>query len=253
MIEEPLIFLGIFIISFGLTNFLLSDRAGVVKPIAMRLFFIGVIFHELAHYCMCLAVGRIPRSITIKWGSENVEDKQNPRGSVVPADKFSFLQSVVVAFAPLYFGTWLIFWLWFGVISTPFYDPLIKTISSFALISILLTAAPSSGDLQFIHHTFRLDPKNSWYQIFLISISILILWLILMVTQIVFFLDVFYYLSIAGIYLILKFSLLGIRKFSDRINAYNYKKPHKIHFRRLTRRRYRPAKPWITKEQKGGK
>jgi hypothetical protein len=253
MIEELLIFLGIYVISFGLSNFLMSDRAGIAKPIAMRLFFIGVIFHELAHYFMCLAVGRIPRSISIKWKSENAEDKRNPRGKVFPADKFSFLQSVVVAFAPLYFGTWLIFWLWFGVISTPFYGPLIKTVASFALISILLTAAPSNGDLLFIRDAFRMDPKNSWYQIFLISISIMILWLFLIITQIIFLLDVFYYLAIAAIYLILKFSLLGIRMFFNRISAYNYKKPNKIHFRRLTRRRYRPAKPWKTKEQKGGK
>jgi hypothetical protein len=246
MIEEPFIFLGVYIISIGLKNFIISDRAGIIKPIANRLFFIGVIFHELAHYGMCLAVGRVPKSISISWRDERY--KRNPNGVVKPKDWPSFLQSFVIALAPLYLSTWLIFWLWFGVIFTPFYDPLIKTISVFILLSLLLTAAPSFGDLLMIRNSFKQDPKHSWYQVLLISFSILILWMCLLLTGTIFLLEVFYYLVIAGIYLGLKFTFIGLRKLFIRINTYNFKKPQKIKSRRFTRKSYRPSKPWREKE-----
>ncbi|MFX0023933.1 MAG: hypothetical protein ACFE9S_16520 [Candidatus Hermodarchaeota archaeon] len=58
MLQEPVIFAAIRVISLIMTNFLLSFRAGMLRPIALRLFFIGVIFHESAHYTMCLTVGK---------------------------------------------------------------------------------------------------------------------------------------------------------------------------------------------------
>ena len=248
MLQEPLIFLGIYVISLILKNFLLSDRAGVFKPIANRVFFIGVFFHEFAHYGMCLAVGRIPKNISIEWWGGKYNNERNPRGSVEHKEVPSFLQSIVISFAPLYFSTWLIFGLWFGVIFTPFYDPIIKTIAVFVLLSLLLTAAPSSGDIGVISLSFRKDPKHSWYQIFLISFSILALWFFLVIVQITFFLEVFYYLAIAGIYLVLRFSFIGLRKLVIRIDLYNYKKPQKVRFRRFTGRRYKPTKPWKKSE-----
>ncbi|MFW9969449.1 MAG: hypothetical protein ACFFDF_04555 [Candidatus Odinarchaeota archaeon] len=249
MLQEPFVFLGIYIISLILTNFLLSDRAGMLKPIALRLFFIGVIFHELAHYTMSLAVGRVPKSLNIMWRDKNHRYALNPQGRVEPDDNFSFLQAVVVAFAPLYFSTWLIFWFLFGVIFTPLYDPAIKTLSVFVVLSLLLTAAPSSGDILFIGTSFKQDPKNSWYQILLIGLSILVLWGILVITQVTFFLDVFYYLAIAGIYLFLRFFLIGIRKIVSRIYSYNFKRPQKVTSRPLTRKRYRPVKPGRQKKR----
>jgi uncharacterized membrane protein len=244
MIEEPLIFLGIYVISLGLSNFLFSDRAGVLKPIALRIFFIGVIFHELAHYGMSLAVGRIPNSISIKWRDEKDIRKRNPRGYVRHEDPPSFLQSIIISLAPLYFGTWVIFWLWFGVIFNLLLNPLIITLAVFLLISILLTAAPSSGDIKITIQSFKQDPRNSWYQLLLISLSITILWLFLIFTQISFILDFFYYVAIAAIYLMLKFSFIGIRKVSMKLQSRNFKQPEKIKFKRFSRQHYKPKRPW---------
>ncbi len=244
MIEEPLIFLGILFISLIISSLLLNDRAGVLKPIATRLFFIGVVFHELAHYIMSIVMGRVPKSINIYWRDERYPQYPNPRGSVKHKECPSFLQSIVISFAPLYLSTWLIFFLLFGVIFTPFYDPLIKTVATFVLLSLFLTAAPSKWDLLAVISSFKQDPKHSWYQVLLISLSIMILWMILVFTEIIFFLDVFYYLAIAGIYLMLKFTFIGMRKLVVRIDSYNYRKPQKISSRKLTRKRYRPSKPW---------
>lgn len=241
MLDELLIFLGIGIISLGISGFLLSDRAGVVKPIAMRLFFIGVIFHELAHYVSSLAVGEVPNGMSVKWYAEN-KTQRFPNGSVSPSEPPSFLQSIVIAFAPLYISTWLIFLLVFGVIFTPMNNVVLKVISVFLVLSLLLTAAPSAQDIRMIGYAFQKDPQNSWYQILLILVSILILWAILLLTRFTFILDVFYYFAIAGIYLLLKFSVRGIGNLIERIFSHNYTKPSKTHPRAYTRKRYRPKK-----------
>jgi hypothetical protein len=244
MLQEPLIFLGVGILSLILTNFLFSDRAGVLRLVALRLFFIGVIFHEFAHYIMCLAVGKIPKRIQIKWRDDKYGIFRDPHGRVKPAESYSFLQAVIVAFAPLYISTWLIFYLWFGVIFTPFYKPIIKTICVFILFSLLLTAAPSAGDFGYIGAAYRKDPKHSWYQILLIGLSIVVLWLFLVAFHITFLLEVFYYVAVAIIYLVLRFSLIGIRRVSYKISHYNFKRPQKIRSRHFIRKKYKPTKPW---------
>ncbi|UCC20599.1 MAG: hypothetical protein JSV62_04745 [Promethearchaeota archaeon] len=239
MLDELLLFIGVYIISLGMSGFLMSDRAGVLKPIALRIFFIGVLFHEVAHYGISLVSGKIPEKISIKWRHEEYGVRY-PHGSVKHFKPPSFLQAVLISFAPLYLSTWLIFFLWFGVIFSPFYDPIIKTISIFFLFSLLLTASPSSQDIVLIGNAFKTDQKNSLYQILLIVCSSLILLSFLTITQIVFLLDFFYYIAIAGIYLSLKFSILGIRRLI--ISLQNHKKPQKISLN-LSRKRYKPINP----------
>ncbi|MFX1419610.1 MAG: hypothetical protein ACFE9N_11880, partial [Promethearchaeota archaeon] len=240
MLDELLIFLGVYIISLGMSGFLMSDRAGVLKPIALRLFFIGVVFHELAHYGMSLAVGRKPADIRVKWRDDKDKHIRNPRGTVASSRPESFLQAFVIALAPLYLSTWFIFFLWFGVIFTPLYNPLIKTLAVFTLLSVLLGASPSGQDLKTIGYAFKHDPKNSWYQVLLIICSSLILLSFMAITHIVFLLDFFYYLAITGIYITLKFSILGINRIIASLQ--NYKKPHKVRLS-LSRRHYKPKNP----------
>ncbi|MFW9877757.1 MAG: hypothetical protein ACFFG0_32110, partial [Candidatus Thorarchaeota archaeon] len=100
---------------------------------------------------------------------------------------------------------------------------------------MLLIVLPSSQDIVFIGNAFKLDPKNSWYQIFLIVCSGFILLFYLSITHIVFILNVFYYLAIAGIYFALKFSILGVQKLI--VSLRDPKKPRKLRSN-LSRRRY---------------
>ncbi|MDX1798703.1 MAG: metalloprotease family protein [Candidatus Lokiarchaeia archaeon] len=169
-----------------MSSFINSDRSGMLRPIALRICFIGVFFHELAHYIMSLVVGKMPDSFTIKWQKKTEQNSGGVYGSISLERPPSFLQTIIISFAPLYISTWLIFLLWFGVIFTPYFSPLVKIIAIFLLISLLLTASPSKGDLQYITHSFRKDPAYSWYQILLICLSILILWLFLIFTQMTF-------------------------------------------------------------------
>jgi len=242
MIEEPLVFLGILIISLIVSRFLLSDNAGLFKSITIRLFFIGVIFHEFCHYFMSLVVGHVPDRIEIKWHNEK-DGSRNPRGLVKPGKPLSFLQTFLISFAPLYLSTWLIFYLWFGVVFNPQFLPIIRVFAGFISFSLLLTAAPSSGDFRMISRAFRDDSTHSWYQIFLVILSTIILWLILATFQIYFLLDVFYYLAIAGLYLLLKFSFIGIHKTLGILHSRDYKKPPKVRMKPFTRKHYKPKKP----------
>ncbi|MFX0134603.1 MAG: hypothetical protein ACFFDN_13265 [Candidatus Hodarchaeota archaeon] len=247
MIQEPLIFLGILIVSLIISNFFLNDRAGPFKPIAMRLFFIGVIFHELSHALVSIVVGRIPDHFKIKWRDEKSGSERSPHGSINFDKPPSFLQAAIIAIGPLIISTWLIFLLFFQVVLNSIFNPIIKTIAVFLCLSLLITASPSTGDLRYISYSFRNAPAYSCYQIFLIGFSILIFWLFLIITHITFFLDFFYYIVIAGIYLSLKYSLIGIRKLIIKIQSRDFTKPSKVRFKRFSRKHYKPKKPWKEK------
>jgi hypothetical protein len=243
MIEEPLIFLAVLIISLVMSSFLLSENAGIFRYIARRLFFIGVIFHELSHAVMCLAVGRMPDHFKVKWKNEKNKNVRSPHGMVGLDIPTNFLQSLIIALGPLVISTWLIFLLWFGVILNPVFYPIIKTVAAFIILSLFLTAAPSGGDFRCIFSAFRKSPAYSCYQIFLLCLSVLLLWIFLIFTSITFFLDFFYYLAIAGIYLALKFTLIGIKMLIYRIRSRSFEHPPKPKFAQFSRKRYKPKKP----------
>jgi len=64
-----------------------------------------------------------------------------------------------------------------------------------------------------------------------------------MYTQVVFILDIFYYLSIIGLYLVLRFSFLGISRGISELQSRNFRRPSKVRIRRFTRTHYKPRKP----------
>ncbi|MFW9826708.1 MAG: hypothetical protein ACFFEY_03700 [Candidatus Thorarchaeota archaeon] len=242
MIKEPLIFLGVLIISLIMSSFLLSKNAGIFRPIAQRLFFIGVIFHELSHACMCLVVGRMPDHFKVKWRNERYSFIRSPHGAVGLDKPPNFLQAFIIAIGPLVINTWLIFLLWFGLVLNPIFYPIIKTVATFLILSLFLTASPSTGDLKYVSMAFRNSPVYSLYQVFLVFISVIILWLISVITRIEFILDFFYYLAIAAIYLLLKFTFLGIKLVVFKIKAKNFDHPPKLKFPQFSRKRYKPKK-----------
>jgi len=240
MLEELIVFFIVLILSLLARSIVNKEKLGAFYPFVLRLRFIGVAVHEFSHYIMNLAVGIKPEGIKINWRDKETRQR-NPHGSVTTKPR-SFLQGLLICLGPLYISTWLAF-LCLGVTLSSVFHPVIRIIASFICISLILGAAPSGPDFNNIPRTFRKDPRNSFYQIFLIILSGVILWTILLYTQIIFFLDVFYYLAIAGIYLLLKFSFLGIHRVITKLSSRDFKKPAKIKFKRFTRPLYKPKKP----------
>ena len=240
MLEELVVFFIILATSLFFKHLLSKGRS--LSPfygILVRLAYIGIVIHEVSHYLISLLIGIKPRRIKIKFRDEEI-GFINPHGAVKVKPQ-NFLQTFLISFAPLYISTWLAV-LFFSIAAYSDFWFGIRFIAILFLISTIIGAAPSSADISFFFRSVRFDPVYTLYQIFLIVISIFILWALLYYFEIVFFLDVFYYLSIAVIYWGLKLGFMGVSKviFLTRTRT---QKPHKLRIRRFARRRYKPQKP----------
>ena len=240
MIEELGIFLLFLFLSLFARNFLLRKDLGAFNYILLVLSFVGVVVHEISHYIMNLAVGIRPERIEINWRDRETRQR-SPHGSVTSKPR-SFLQAVVICLAPLYISTWL-FFLSLQFTANTYLHPILRVIAVLFCVSLILGAAPSGQDFNNIPKAFGKDPLNSLYKVFLIILAGVILWIILLYTQVVFILDIFYYLSIIGLYLILRFSFLGISRGISELQSRNFRKPSKVRIRRFTRTHYKPKKP----------
>ena len=237
MLEELFVFFMVLVLSLIAKNVMRKDLLGLFYPFVLRLGFIAV--HEFSHYLINLTVGIKPEAFEIRWRVKETRQR-SPHGSVASKPR-SFFQAVLICLAPLYICTWLIF-LSITVMLSSGYNPALRIIAGFFCISLLLGAAPSNPDFNNIPTAFRKDPHHSLYQLFLFMLSGLILWGILVYTQVVFFLDVFYYLAVIGIYLSLKFGIIGARRIIFKISSRDFRKPPKLGFKRFTRPLYKPKK-----------
>lgn len=240
MLQEPIIFIIILIVSNILSYLLQKEYFRRLQPLALRFFFVGVIVHEVCHYIMNLVVGIKPEWIRISWRDRETGIR-NPNGAVQSKPR-SFVQAIFICLAPLYIGTWLVF-LTLTIALNPSFNIYIRIFSGLFCFSILIAAAPSGQDFNNIHRAFRNSPAHSWYQVFLIFLSGVTMWVILINTQIVFPLDVFYYFSLIGIYFMFKFSFMGSKKLILHIKSRNFRKPHEVKISPFLRRQYKPKKP----------
>ena len=243
MIQLVIIFIAVLIISL-IAKYAISQGKRVLGPfyaILLRLRLLGVFVHESAHWIMSFAVGHKPEDFSVKWREKKTRIR-DPHGSIKFSRPPSFLQAFVICLAPLFISTWLIF-LTLMITINPLMNPIIRIIAFLVMISLILGAAPSSVDFNQILNAIHNDPSNSLYQVVLISIAASILWLLLQFTPLVLTVDEYYFLTIAGLYLALKFGIQGFKFMIHKINPVNYSKPEKIKFKRLTRQHYRPKKP----------
>ena len=240
MIEELVIFFLFLTISLLARNFLLRKDLGAFNYILLVLSFVGVAIHEISHYLMNLAVGIVPERIEINWRSKETH-RRSPHGLVASKPQ-SFLQAILISLAPLYISTWL-FFLSLQCMFSPSIYPFIRVIAGLFCVSLVLGAAPSGQDFNNIPKLFFNDLHNSLYKLSLVIFSGVILWIILLYTQVVFILDIFYYFAIIGLYLLLRFSFLGISRGISELLSRNFRKPSKVRIRRFTRTHYKPKKP----------
>lgn len=216
-----------------------SDLGRIGNTIKNLLFFVGVIVHELSHRIMCAITGVPAHNIKVKYRSKYTGEA-SPHGSVTPIQplQINFLQGVLLCFAPLLIGMWIIYFLLQVAFSTSF-DPIVRIIAVFCAISILLASSPSSGDLSFVKFGYQNDPQHGQYQILLVISSFLISWGLVGWFHISFPYEFFYYFIMIFCYIILKYSLISIKILVNKIRYRKGRIPSKVK-RRLIRRRFKP-------------
>ena len=235
------IFPFVYAIGYISEKLLLStDFGSIGNTIINLIFFVGVIVHEVSHRLMDLLVGVPSHNLRVKYRDEN-SSKASPHGSVTPLHPYqmTLLQGFLTSFAPLIFGTWIIYFL-LKVVFNPIFDPIARIIVGICIVSIFITLSPSRGDLFFLKFSYQNDPQHGQYQIFLVILSFLISWLLVGSFNIIFSYEFFYYFIIIFCYIILKYSFISLGILINKIRYRKGRIPSKIRRRRLIRRRFKP-------------
>jgi len=241
---EILIWFPLFLmVSYLVEKLLIHNLRGPFRTILNILRYIGVMVHELSHFTMCLLVGVKPTGISVKLKSEITPEKTSPHGYVsIDSHGETFLQNALISLAPIIISTWLFFWS-LSIVFTEGISPLFKILAGFFCLTLFLGAVPSTTDFRVISDTFKKDPRYSCYQIFLMLLSGLLTWLVLMYFEFVLMEDFFYYLLVGVGYMLLKYSFMGIGKVLYHVPAKRSSMSSRINYKRFTRKRFKPTKP----------
>ena len=178
--------------------------------------FIGVFVHEMAHYTIGVLFGVKKRNIRIKYRS-NDKTRVSPHGSVdnPEFERNSFLQTFVSGFAPLFVSTFLFLFCLDVIIrvQTEFWIKMIALVFS---ISLFIGSEPSGQDIRLVGMTFNRNPRYSLYQIFLVLLSGLYVWMfidlyfILLPFEVLYYIE--YFILVALFYHTLKFVFWALGK-----------------------------------------
>ncbi len=252
MFEEILIMIGFALFSFCISYLLLKYTPDPLNKIVIMLAMVGIIIHELFHVLMCVLTNARIKKITLlgrrkkKENQKENKDESEYFGKVTISDRrrLTFLQALLIGLAPLIFSFWLFFFLLEQILN-PELDIMLFFLFLFIMVSIVLAAAPSFADLTSIPRAFKNDPNYSLYQIFLLVISIITVWMIVIMYQISFFHEIVFYAVIMIFYYIFKYGLRGINELILTIRSRKNTLPTKINYSRYTRTRgrFKPTKP----------
>jgi len=176
MFEELPFILGFMMFSV-IFSYLLFTYIGSQSKIIKSLAIVGIIFHELCHVFMCIITNTPRESVSLfkKVESENGTPVKYYGEVKVNEDGVTFIQSFFISFAPLYISFW-VFFLLLNLLIHNQVEFLIFILVIYIMVSIVLSAAPSFADLAVIPKIFQRFPAYSLYQIFLIAISVLSTW-----------------------------------------------------------------------------
>jgi hypothetical protein len=157
--------------------------------------FIGVFVHELAHYTLGVVFGAKMGKITVRYRNREVP-KVSPHGWVdnPEYERQSFIQAFMISFAPLFVSTFL-FMFCLDIILHIQTEVWIKFIAVVFCVSLLIGSEPSGQDVKLVGRKFNKDPRYSIYQIFLVLLSGIFVWIFVDINFISLPFEVLYYIE----------------------------------------------------------
>jgi len=219
MFEEMPFVLGFLLVSLVLSAVFFNVEYKPLKIAVQVVAIIGVIVHEISHVLMCIVTNTKINNVTLLKKVENERHSNKIYGGQVniqPDPRISFLQALVVGLAPLFISFWIFFFLLSELFNPNIID-IVAIFYVFLMVSLLLGAAPSTGDLSQIASAFTYDIGYTFYQIFLVVISIFSVWIIITAQQIPIIHEIVNYIFILLIYYALKYSFTGVNRLFHRI------------------------------------
>jgi hypothetical protein len=240
----------IFMVSFAVFSVVMSYILLVVAPHPLNKFFqvlavLGIVIHEFCHVLMCLLTGTRIRTMKILEHSDDKSKfglKYGGRIELEEFNKLTFLQALLIGFAPLYISFWLFFFLW-EQLKNPSLEVVIFYLYIFIMVSLMLSAAPSLADLFAIIGSFQFDWRYSLYQICLLLLSIWTVWFGVIYFQFEVFHEILTYFLILFGYHVYKYGFKGLRAFNQQfLGKRSSFGSERGNIKKLTRRRVKPAK-----------
>lgn len=179
------------------------------KTTANVLRFVGVAVHEVAHYTLATIFGTKPGRVQVKYRSED-KTRVAPHGSMANKefDRHTLLQTFAIGFAPLLVSTFL-FMFCLDLVFTIENDLWVKIAAAVFGGSLFLGLVPSGQDVKLIGITFQKDPRYSLYQIFLLTIAGVLMWLFVDVYIFVLPFEVLYYVAYFVVLTVFYFVIKG--------------------------------------------
>lgn len=242
-----------FMVGFAVFSVVTSYVLLVVTPEPLNKFFqvlavLGIVIHELCHALMCLLTNTQIRTMKILEQSDSKSKfglKYGGRVELKDHVKLSFLQALLIGFAPLYLSFWLFFFL-LEQLKNPSLEVVIFYLYIFVMVSLVLSATPSLADLLAILGSFQFDWRHSLYQICLLLLSIWTVWFGVLYFQFEVFHEILTYFLILVGYHVYKYGFRGLKAFIQHFLGERISERANIN--KLTRRRVKPAKRTREKE-----
>jgi hypothetical protein len=245
MFEEIVFMVGFAVFSIILSTILLKYSPNPLYTISRFIAIVGIIIHELSHALMCVITNTRIRKIKLLERSDGKSAfGLNYGGRVELKDyvKLTFLQALLIGFAPIYISFWLFFFLW-EQLKNPSLDVLVFYIYIFVMISLVLSAAPSFADVLAIFGAFHFDWRYSLYQTGLVLLSISTVWLVVDYYQIQFFHEIVAYVLVFIGYYVFEVGFKGLKAiYYHFFGRKKQSRPIYMKPKALTRRRIKPKK-----------
>ena len=210
MFEEIPFVVGFFVVSILVSYLFFRIEFKPIKIAVQVVAIVGIIIHEISHVLMCFVTNTKIDSVVLVNKLENKNEGPSNKiyggqVNILTNKKLSFLQALVVGLAPLFISFWIFFFL-LHELYNPNITDFLAIFYGFLMVSLILGSAPSKGDWSQIASAFTYDIEYTFYQIFLVGISILSVMYVVPTLQIPVIHEIINYIFIFIGYYLLKYT-----------------------------------------------